>query len=415
MGAAEVYNMDFKPKVLKQLMLECGITQADLVEVTGYQRPSINLAVNRGDYLPALDPDGFRAKVEEYLAGHDKARDWLVRQGLDMRDIWTVADERPDYRKALPAGTGARIRAGQDAAKRAARVTEEEAEMQAEKLTEETRKHFKLFRDPFTSDVRSLDDVFMSREHQGVLADMLDTAHHGGFLAVVGEVGSGKSVMRKALVEQLRKDGDILVIYPQSIDKARLTATAICDAIIQDVSNEKPKVKLEDKTRQVTRLLIDRSQGNYRCVLIIEEAHDLGVATLKYLKRFYELEDGFKKLLGIILIGQTELRTDKLNEGTGYGMREVIRRCQVREIPALNGDSARYIEQKFARVNADYKAVFDNKALDAMKDRLSRKGRGGELVSHAYPLSINNYCVRAMNRAASLGAPVVSADIVYNL
>ncbi len=38
------------------------------------------------------------------------------------------------------------------------------------------------------------------------------------------------------------------------------------------------------------------SKGGQRHVLIIEEAHDLSVHTLKYLKRFWELEDGFKKL-----------------------------------------------------------------------------------------------------------------------
>ena len=177
-----------------------------------------------------------------------------------------------------------------------------------EMISQEALKHFRVFRNPFIDDVQKDADIYMSEEHRYIEAAMLDAARHGGFLAVIGEVGSGKSVMRRKVVEQLKRDGDTLVIYPQMIDKTRLTAGSLCDAIIQDISNEKCRVKLEDKTRQVQRLLVDRAKSGYRHVLIVEEAHDLKVQTLKYLKRFYELEDGYRKLLGIILIGQTELK-----------------------------------------------------------------------------------------------------------
>ncbi len=416
MPTAGVYLMDFKPKRLKQLMNECGISQTELVEVTGYKRPTINLVVNREDYFPARDPSGFMASVADYLGNNPRVREWLNRRGLNLADIWEVPEDGPEMRNRQPAGHGMRVHAGRQRNKQDGLVEEVE-DMQAEKLTDETRRHFKIFRDPFSNDVRSQDDVFLPKEQEGVLADMLDTARHGGFIAVVGEVGSGKSTLRKLLQELLQRDGDTLTIFPQMIDKGRLTAAAICDAIIHDISKEKPKIKLEDKTRQVTRLLTNCSQGNARCVLVVEEAHDLSIATLKYLKRFYELEDGFRKLLGIILIGQTELKKDKLNWATGYGLREVISRCQVREIPALNGDTNAYIEKKFKRVQSDYKAVFDQKALEALRIRLLRDDgkKGGKKQSIAYPLLINNICIRAMNQAAMLGAPKVTDEIVYAL
>ena len=70
-------------------------------------------------------------------------------------------------------------------------------------------------------------------------------------------------------------------------------------------------------------------------VLIIEEAHDLSIATLKYLKRFWELEDGLKKLLSILLIGQTEL-AGKLDESKNYEAREIIRRMELLKIEPLS-------------------------------------------------------------------------------
>src|SRR3989304_1978733 len=179
---------------------------------------------------------------------------------------------------------------------------------EVEMITQEAMRHFKLFRNPFVDDVQKESDIYMSDEHRYIEAAMLDAARHGGFLAVIGEVGSGKSVMRRKVIEQLRKDGDVIVIFPHIVDKTRLTAASICAAIVMDLSDEKPKIRLEQKTRQVQKLLLERSKQGYRSVLIIEEAHDMSNDMLKYLKRFYEIEDGYKKLLGIILIGQTELK-----------------------------------------------------------------------------------------------------------
>ncbi|MBE0598319.1 MAG: ExeA family protein [Desulfuromonadales bacterium] len=279
-------------------------------------------------------------------------------------------------------------------------------------IQQEALKHFKLFRNPFIDDIQKDADIYMSDEHRYIEAAMLDAARHAGFLAVIGEVGSGKSVMRRKVVEALKKDSDTLVIYPQMIDKTRLSAASICDAIIQDVSSEKCRAKLEDKTRQVQRLLLDRAKSGYRAVLIIEEAHDLNVNTLKYLKRFYELEDGYRKLLGIILIGQTELK-HMFNESTNVDMREVIRRVQVAEIKGLNGHLQHYLEVKFKRVGKGAGEIFADDAYEILSRRLTSTSRDGKSkVSHAYPLLVNNYVARAMNLAFEMGEARVTADVV---
>ena len=279
-------------------------------------------------------------------------------------------------------------------------------------ISQEAMKHFKIFRNPFVNDIQKEADIFMSDEHRYIEAAMLDAARHGGFLAVIGEVGSGKSVMRRKVIDQLKKDGDTLVVYPQMIDKTRLTAASICDAIIMDTSSEKCRSKLEDKTRQVQRLLMDRSKAGYRAVLIIEEAHDLRIQTLKYLKRFYELEDGFKKLLGIVLIGQTELN-NVFDEGKYVDMREVIRRVQVAEIRGLDRNLKEYLTLKFKRIGRGVEDVFIGDAFDAIGRRLTGTGKDGNgSISHAYPLLVNNFVARAMNMATDLGEPKITSDVI---
>ena len=402
------YRLEFRPITLKRLILDCDISQTELADAAGVKRPTVNLTINRG-YIPPTVKN-YKKSIEDFLRRNQKAMAWLFRRRLEISDIWKPLGA--DLRKAKPAGMIKRVNATK---KRRAMVPGDPTKItiswEVEMITQEAMKYFGVARNPFIDDIQKDADIFMSEEHRYIEAAMLDAARHGGFLAVIGEVGSGKSVMRRKVVEQLRKDGDVLVIFPQMIDKTRLTAASICDAIVMDISDQPPKIRLEQKTRQVQKLLLERSKQGYRSVLIIEEAHDLHTNTLKYLKRFYELEDGYKKLLGIILIGQTELR-EIFSEAQHVDMREVIRRVQIAEIRGLNGHIKPYLALKFKRIGAKVDDVFNDDAFDALKVRLTTKDRQGRTISHAYPLLVNNYAARAMNLAYEMGEAKVTSKVV---
>ncbi len=408
--AAKIYAQDHAPIILRELTQRCGISQSDLAFVLGRKlgrsisKALVNLAVNKG-YLPPSIPE-FKAAVESFIARNECTSAWLNDNGLGVKDIWEETNNA--VKGKLPEGCRDKRRSPAIKADDPEITTPWEVEM----ITPDALKHFHLFRNPFIDDIQKDSDVYMSDEHRYIEAAMLDASKHGGFIAVIGEVGSGKSVMRRKVVEKLKKDGDVLVIYPQMIDKTRLTASSICDAIIQDISNEKCRSKLEDKTRQVQRLLMDRAKSGYRHVLIVEEAHDLRIQTLKYLKRFYELEDGYRKLLGIILIGQSELK-HTFDEGQNIDMREVIRRVQVAEIRGLNGNLKAYLSLKFHRIGKDIADIFDDSAFTALSNRLTSTAKDGKAkVSHAYPLLVNNYAARAMNTAHELGETKITADVI---
>lgn len=279
-------------------------------------------------------------------------------------------------------------------------------------LSQNTLKHFRLFRSPFMDDVRSVDDVFMSNENHYVLQAMRDASYSQGIVAVVADSGAGKTTLRRTLIEELRNEGKVSVIMPSIIDKSRVTAAGLCEAIIADISDETPKRSLEAKARQVERLLRDASRSGHQHVMIIEEAHDLTIPTLRYLKRFWELEDGFTKLLGIILIGQTELGL-KLQEHRNSQARELIRRCITIELSQLNQELELYLTHKFSRIGVDLSKVITKDAIEAIQNRLRRKSNGS-VVSDVYPLAVNNLLIKAMNLAFELGDEKVNADLILN-
>ncbi len=411
------YKKAIEPMAIKLLCIDCNISQGDIAKGINVSRPLINLVINKG-YAPPTYQD-IRQHIERYLFAperHATVNGWLQSRGLQPADIWNPADT--PLKSVKPANHGRRSRLGSLKSMRALVPSNPDIHiMQREvtMITEETKRHFKLFRNPFVGDVEKSVDIYKSDEHRYIEAAMMDAAKHGGFLAVIGEVGSGKTTMRREVMEQLKKDSNVMVIFPQIIDKARVNAGSICDAIVMDLSEEKPKNRQEQKTRQVQKILMDRSRAGYQACLIIEEAHDLSTQTLKYLKRFYELEDGYKKLLGIVLIGQTELK-HMFNESQHVEMREVIRRVQVAEIRGLNGNTKEYLGHKFKRVGGKIEDIITDDAIAALSRRLTvDDGRGKKPVSHAYPLLINNYVAQAMNLACEMGEPMVTEEVVNAL
>ena len=176
-----------------------------------------------------------------------------------------------------------------------------------------------------------------------------------------------------------------------------------------------PQLKIKSSPQQrfaqLHELLRASRRAGRRHLLVIEEAHCLPVATLKHLKRFLELKDGLQRLIGVALIAQPELRT--LLHSQNPEVREVMQRCEIVELEALDRDLEGYLDHKFSRFDLKADTVFDKAAFDALRARLIRTPRGAKTgVSTCYPLAVNNLVARAMNAAAAAGWPKVDAQVV---
>jgi len=291
--------------------------------------------------------------------------------------------------------------------------------MEIQMLSPQAKRHFKLPRDPFSDDIHSPDDVFMSESQHYVVEAMIQTALTGGITAAIGESGSGKTTLRKLLQHRITRDRqNIRLIFPQTFDKTRLNTTSIGTAIINDLApGESVKMKNEAIARQVSEILKRSARAGFKHVLMIEEAHDLSITTMKYLKRFNEIEsdDGFSKVLSIVLIAQPEMRT-KLDVSRYPEAREFINRCEIATLEPLHQGLGDYLQHKFERVGARMGDLFAPDVVDAIRQRWTKIDPASrEIKTNLYPLIVNNTVTNALNRAAQLGLPQINGDLIREL
>lgn len=396
---------------IKALMRAHGLRHDELATAMGIARTTFGQICNHGHWPRSLDRAALVAKAKKFLKG----------SGVSGQALSTCFEEVPEP-CTNTAQAGALVSASFE-------EKDDAMLLRKQGLAPAARKHFGLFKDPLADEMVCADDVFISPDIRYVRESMWQTARHGGFVAVVGESGSGKSTLRRDLLDRIVREGQrVIVIEPYVLGMEdtdtkgkTLKAGHIAEAILAAVAPlESVKSSPEARFRQVHRVLRDSRRGGNQHVLVIEEAHGLPIATLKHLKRFFELEDGFAKLLSIVLIGQSELRT-KLSENDP-NVREVVQRCEVIELAPLDGRLADYLRFKFERVGKPLAEVVDDKGLDALRARLtarvpSAQGAGARRAEHAsvsllYPLAVNNLLTACMNLAADLGVPVVTADVV---
>lgn len=387
---------------LKHALAQANIPQRRLAHALNVSPAVITNLVNHGQLIKT-NADQFKDKLEEALKtfGISTALSELLTE---------VSATAPTVAEASTINNGDQPI-----------TTEDETMLLAKQaLFPATKKHFSLFNNPFTDEVRSADEVFTSPDVRYVREALFQTAKFGGFVAVVGESGAGKSTLRRDLIDRINSENlPVQVIEPyiiamedNDLKGKTLKASHIAESIINTLAPlENVKRSPEARFRQLHRVLKDSARAGNQHILIIEEAHSLPVPTLKHLKRFFELEDGFKKLLSIVLIGQPELKL-KLSE-RNFEVREVVQRCEIVELAPLDTCLEQYVEWRLKSIGRKTDEIFDKTALDAVRNRLvMTNSRNKTQTSLLYPLAVGNLLTGAMNLAAELGSELVTADVI---
>lgn len=368
---------------LQALMREARIKQDALAAAAGLSRPALSSLIHH-DVLPRrYDRTAVGARITHYLHQCGVAKAKAAR--------WDSPQDPPEETAML---------------------------LRKQSLTPQARRHFSLTSDPFADPVTAA-DVYLSPDMRYVRESMYQVARNGGFLGVIGESGAGKTTLREELTDRIRREEQaVIVIEPYVLAMEGTDATGktlrsqhIAEAIMASVAPlARIKSSPEARFRQLHESLRDSSRAGHSHVLIIEEAHSLPLPTLKHLKRFRELKDGLRPLLSIILIGQPELGL-KLSEHNPE-VREVVQRIELVQLPTLGTHLDAYLAHRFQRLGLPLEKIADRAAIDALRTKLTPARGEGSLL---YPLAVHNAMAASMNRAADLGVPQVTADLVRGI
>ncbi|MDD5300593.1 MAG: AAA family ATPase [Gallionella sp.] len=166
--------------------------------------------------------------------------------------------------------------------------------------------HFGLNEPPFR--ITPVTVFFFSGANRGEILDALiySLSEAEGIIKVSGEVGSGKTMLCRMLLERLPKHYETIYLANPSLSREEMLY-AIADALGLDIDGERVGVIMQS----IQKKLEEKAREGKRVVVLVDEAHAMPLDTLEELRLLYNLQSGNAKLLQIILFGQPELN-DKL-------------------------------------------------------------------------------------------------------
>lgn len=204
-------------------------------------------------------------------------------------------------------------------------------------------------------------------------------ARSKGIIVLVGEVGTGKTMTLRSMLQQISRD--ILSVY---IFNPFLTPEEFFEHLTAgfglSLTRRPSKPEL---FRFIGRFLAERHSRGQRTLLIVDEAHGVPTEVLEEIRLLANFETNSEKLLQIILSGQPELR-DSLNRPVLRQLKQRISlRCYIK--PLELHEVAKYIRFRLKVAGADRVDIFDDDATALIAD-----------ISQGIPRVINNICDNAL-------------------
>ncbi|HEY8888402.1 MAG TPA: AAA family ATPase [Gallionella sp.] len=162
--------------------------------------------------------------------------------------------------------------------------------------------HFGLSEPPFR--ITPVTVFFFSGANRGEILDALiySISEVEGIIKVSGEVGSGKTMLCRMLLERLPQHIEAIYLANPSLSREEMLY-AIADGLGLNIKGERVGIIMQN----IQNKLEEKAREGKRIVVLVDEAHAMPPETLEELRLLYNLQVGNAKLLQIVLFGQPEL------------------------------------------------------------------------------------------------------------
>lgn len=165
------------------------------------------------------------------------------------------------------------------------------------------KEFFGLNEPPFslTPDPRFL---YMSQKHREALAALVyGVRERKGFIALTGDIGSGKTTLGRAFLRELNPDSTNVALILNSF----LNDIELLQTVNQEFGIESKTESKKALVDHLNRFLLSENEKGKTSILIVDEAQNLSIVVLEQIRMLSNLETEQSKLIQIILMGQPEL------------------------------------------------------------------------------------------------------------
>jgi len=272
--------------------------------------------------------------------------------------------------------------------------------------------HFGLKEMPFT--ITPDTEFFMNRAgYQDALNVMLVALRSGeGFIKVVGEVGVGKTILCRKLINSMGDNFVTAYIYNPFLQP---------DTLLFSIADElgleyPPSVGQHQLLKLITRRLMQLHQHGRRVVLCMDEVQAMPLKTLETVRLLTNLETEKRKLLQVVLFGQPEL-DDLLEQPSIRQLKQRIT-FSYHLLPLNRPATLAYVRHRLAVAGYRGKDLFAGQVVDflhhatggiprlinimAHKALIAAYGEGDTLVRLRHMRQASKDTVRSQNMKTSL-------------
>jgi general secretion pathway protein A len=194
--------------------------------------------------------------------------------------------------------------------------------------------------------------LFPTRRHNEALAALYyGVRRHKGFVVMTGEVGTGKTLLVRCLLQLLNRN-DVSYAY---IFNSRLSPLEFLQYVAGDFGLPVSGKNKSELLMELSNYLISRHLKKLTTVLVVDEAHHVSTEVLEEIRLLTNLETTQEKLLQILLVGQPEL-DEKLDS---IELRQLKQRIALRsQLEPLSLDETRgYIHRRLELAGATAEAA----------------------------------------------------------
>ncbi|MBQ0719488.1 MAG: AAA family ATPase [Gammaproteobacteria bacterium] len=219
--------------------------------------------------------------------------------------------------------------------------------------------------------------------------------HGDGLIKVVGEVGSGKTMLSRMLAKQLPDNTTVVFLLNPS-----LQACDLVFAIAQDLGLEiDSQCSKNHALHLVQSKLLAMHADNQRVVVFIDEAQCMPLETLEELRLLSNFETETDKLLQLVLFGQPELDDHLAHTSVRQIKERIIHSFYLK--PFSRNEVAEYLSFRLHKAGYNGSAIFTGSALK----RLTR-------VSTGLPRKLTILADKSLLAAFSAQSKIVKASHV---